>query len=91
MHRKQNFEIAFLFESDTIVLTYFSLSLLPSFLLSLPHFLVDFSLVEKVFKKALRILRLDKGKVYVRGFSGTRFLWKSSGQCYIFSFFLQCP
>ena len=63
MHRKQNFEIALAFKSDTVVLTFtFHFLSSPLFLLFLPHFLVGFSLVGKVFKKAFRILGLDKRK-----------------------------
>ena len=74
--RKQNFEITFGFKSDTVhsLDFYFSLSLLPSFFsLFLPHLfsfakhLVGFVLVGKAFRKAFRILELDKEKVPVGG------------------------
>ena len=75
--RKQNFEITFGFKSDTVhsLDFYFSLSLLPSFFFSLflPHLfsfakhLVGFVLVGKAFRKAFRILELDKEKVPVGG------------------------
>ena len=68
--RKQNYEIAFGFKSDTAVLTFtfrFLSSLL--FLLFLPHFffslaghLVGFILVGRVFRKAFRILGLGERK-----------------------------
>ena len=57
------------FQSDTAVLTFtFCFLSSPLFSLFLPHFfslaghLVDFILVGKVFKKALRILGLDERK-----------------------------
>ena len=67
MRRKQNFDI-FGFKSDTGVLTYFSFSLLPFFLAFLASFfflaghLVGFILVERVFRKACRILGLGERK-----------------------------
>ena len=71
MHRKQNFQIVFGFKSETAVTDlYFSNSLLPSFLAFLASFfflllgiiIVGFILLGKVFRKALRILGLNKRK-----------------------------
>jgi len=61
-------EIVLGFKSDTAVLTYFSLSLLPSsfaflaFLLSFAGHLVGYILEGTLFGKAFRILGLDKRK-----------------------------
>ena len=68
MRRKQNFEIIFGFKSDTAVLTFTFLSLLPSFFTFLSSFFFScwvFSrlhFVGKVFRKAFRILGLDERK-----------------------------
>ena len=70
MCRKQNFEIVCGFKSDTAVLTFtfrflssllFSL-FLPHLFFSLAGHLVGFNLVERVFRKAFRILGLGERK-----------------------------
>ena len=68
MRRKQNFKIVFGFKSDTEVLTFtfrFLSSLFFAFLCSFLAFAghsVGFILVEKVFRKAVKILGLDERK-----------------------------
>ena len=94
MCRKQNFWVLKWHSSLDF---YFLLSLLPSFFTFLTSFcfsfagdLVGFILVGKVFVKACRIFNRIRGKERLVG-SGTRFLWKFSGQCFIvFCLFLWC-
>ena len=69
MRRKQNFKIVFGFKSDTAVMTFtFRFLSFALFLLFWPHFfslaghLVGFVLVERVFRKAFRILGLGERK-----------------------------
>ena len=61
MHRKQNFEIAFAFKSDNSLDLLFTFSP-PIFFAFLASFFSRLQFRGKVFKKALRILRLDKRK-----------------------------
>ena len=54
--------------------------------------LVGFNLVEKIFRKAFRILGLDERKGTWAVKQELRCSWTFSGQCYIiFCLFLRCP